>query len=184
MRASTCFTGIVTRISNGRVNNFKQSSSTSHLQQKQRASGAWSCILRKILKRDNVMVANVVIDAAPTKNPRIWNKRNSLVKWTSESQTKSSNFDACLSREFFLCWRETTNFFEDKHLFLCGYKKTKAQRRNWHVQSFSVINAEDVVFRNSNVPDSLIPLFQHHSVWVNSRLFERLTGKELPVLHD
>lgn len=94
------------------------------------------------------------------------------------------NFDASLSREFFLCWRETTNCFEDKHRFLCGYKKTKAQRGNWDVQSFSVINAEDVVFRNSNVPDSLIPLFQHHSVWINSRLFERLTGKELPVLHD
>ena len=103
------------------------------------------------------------------------NKVLILYKW---------NFDACLSREFFLCWRETTNLFEDKHLFLCGYKKTKAQRANWDVQSFSVINAEDVVFRNSNVPDSLIPLFQHHSVWINSRLFERLTGKELPVLHD
>lgn len=69
-------------------------------------------------------------------------------------------------------------------VFSVAIKKTKAQRGNWDVQSFSVINAEDVVFRNSNVPDSLIPLFQHHSVWINSRLFERLTGKELPVLHD
>lgn len=64
------------------------------------------------------------------------------------------------------------NFFFDEEkrkislriniVFSVAMKKTKAQRGNWDVQSFSVINAEDVVFRNSNIPDSLIPLFQHH----------------------
>ena len=36
-------------------------------------------------------------------------------------------------------------------VFSVAIKKTKAQRGNWDVQSFSVINAEDVVFRNRSV---------------------------------